>query len=320
MEEDLVGYLLKTLEPETLQELEVHLQTHPELRSRMDLLERALAPLGADAVDPEPPPALVLSTLARIAEHQCYKLPPAPPPPRQQVGAPHRRWFRWADALVAALILILLGGLGTSSLLHLWRDYHDRTACQNNMSMVWKGLQQYCSTHDGNFPRVEEQGPRGVAGIFVPILHDAQMLGPQVSVTCPAQGREPPTSRSVQELEELFDNHPEEFAREVRKIAGTYAYSLGYRENDIHHNLRCDTGDHLPIMADRLESPSQHNSPNHGGAGQNVLYLGGWVIWCTSRKVGVDNDDIYVNRNNEVHAGVDRDDTVLGPSDAKPGE
>jgi hypothetical protein len=320
MEDDLVGYLLKTIEPETLQDIEALLQTQPELRSRLDLLERALAPLGADAVDPEPPPTLVLLTLARIAEHQCHKLPPAPPPPRHQVGPPPRRWLRWADVLVAALILILLSGLGTSSILHIWRDYHGRTACQNNMQMVWKGLQQYCSTHEGNFPRVEENGPRGVAGIFVPILHDARMLGPQVSVTCPAQGRVAPTSRSVQELEELFANSPEEFAQEVRRLAGTYAYSLGYRENDVYHHLRCDSGDHLPIMADRLESPAQHNSPNHGGSGQNVLYLGGWVNWCTSRNVGVDRDDIYVNRHNEVHAGVAREDTVLGSSEAKPEE
>src|SRR5262249_21589198 len=192
MEENLVGYLLKSLDDETHQQVEASLETSPELRARLSLLERALAPLAADAEAPEPPPSLVLSTLARIAEQQCRKLPDAPPPSRYQSMPSGRHWMRRPDILVAACLLIVLGGLGTSALVRLWRDYNARVECQNNLRLIGDGLRTYCDRHDGDFPRVEEKGARGVAGIFVPVLCDNGMLSPDVTLRCPAQGRSAP--------------------------------------------------------------------------------------------------------------------------------
>jgi hypothetical protein len=318
MEENLVGYLLKSLDTETRQQVEASLQTSPELRGRLELLERALAPLAADADTPEPPPGLVLGTLALIAEHQCRKLPPAPPPPRNQVETGGRPWLRRADVLVAAMLLVVFGGICSSGIVHLWRDYRFRVDCERNLFAIGQGLQTYCDNHDGNFPRVEEQGPRSVAGIFVPILCDSGTLNPRVSLICPARGSASLKCRSVQELEQLYANDPEEYLREVRKLAGSYAYTLGYRDENGHHGLRCDSGSMLPIMADRLESLQQANSPNHGGDGQNVLFLGGQVIWCTRRTVGINGDDIFVNWDDKVLAGKSLEDTVLGPSESHP--
>jgi hypothetical protein len=320
MEENLVGYLLKSLDAGERHQVEASLQTQPELRARLQLLERALAPLAADVETPEPRPGLILSTLALIAEHQCHQLPSAPPPSRNQVETMGRRRLRRPDVLVAAMLLVVLGGIGASALVHLWRDRVYRRECENNLRLVWGGLQQYCDANNGSFPRVEEKGPRSVAGIFVPILNDNQLLSSEVSLTCPAQGRRAVQCRSIHELEELYDTQPKAFHEEARQLAGNYAYTLGYRDGAGHHGLRCDSGekDKLPIMADRLESLSQSNSPNHGGQGQNVLYLGGNVRFCTQRTVGINSDDIYTNWDQQVLAGKAREDTVLGPSDASP--
>jgi hypothetical protein len=318
MEENLVGYLLRSLDTETRKQVEASLQTSTELRGRVELLERAVAPLAADADAPEPPPGLVLSTLAHIAEHHCRKLPPAPPPPRSQLESPSRPWLRRSDVLVAAMLLIVFGGICSSGIVHLWRDYRVRVDCENNLRVIGRGLQSYCDNHNGDFPRVEEQGPRSVAGIFVPILSDSGVLSPEASLICPARGRGSLKRRSVRELEELYLKDPEEYLREARQLAGSYAYTLGYRDGDGHHGLRCDSGDTLPIMADRLESLRDSNSPNHGGDGQNVLYLGGQVIWCTRRTVGINADDIFSNWDNQVLAGKSREDTVLGPSESHP--
>src|SRR5262245_29515886 len=130
MEENLVGYLLKSLDDATHQQVEASLATSPELRARLGLLERALAPLEADAEPPGPRPGLVLSTLGRIAEKQCRKLPDAPLP-RHQLAPAGRHWMRRPDVLVAACLLIVLGGLSTSTLVHLWRNYNARMECQN---------------------------------------------------------------------------------------------------------------------------------------------------------------------------------------------
>jgi hypothetical protein len=320
MEENLVGYLLQALDGDTQRQVEIALRESPELRSRLELLQRALAPLEADRQAPEPRPGLVLSTLAHIAEYKCRKLPDAPPPPRSQSAPVSRHWLRRADVLVAAMLLLVLGGLGSSLLLHIWRDYYGRTACQENLLRLWTGLQRYCDVHDGNFPVVEEHGPRGVAGIFVPLLGDSGMLGPDVSVGCPAQERRPPEHRSVREMEELYQRDPTRFREEALKLAGGYAYTLGYVDAAGYHGLRRDFGDHFPIVADRLESLTQSNSANHGGAGQNVLYIGGHVEWHTNRFAGVNGDDIFVNRDNQPYAGIGREDTVLGRGDASPRE
>jgi hypothetical protein len=318
MEENLLGYLLKALDDGADREVEASLRHSPQLRSRLDLLERAVAPLAVDRETVSPPSGLVLSTLALIAEHQCRKLPDAPPPPRSHATPTGRPWLRRPDVLVAAVLLIFLGGIGSSYLVHLWRDYDGRNQCRNNLFLVWSGLKSYCDTHDGNFPRVEENGSHGVAGMFIPTLRDSGMLAPEVSVACPAQERQPPDRRSVRELEELFAKDPDAFRVEARKQAGGYAYTLGYVDASGHHGLRCDSGDQLPIVADRLESLTHTNSVNHGGFGQNILYLGGDVQWRTTRHAGIDGDDIFVNWDHQVRAGKAKEDTVLGPGDASP--
>jgi len=219
---------------------------------------------------------------------------------------------------VAAVLLLVLGSLGSPLLLHLWRDYYGRTACQENLLRIWTGLQRYCDAHDGSFPVVEEKGPHGVAGIFVPVLCDNGLLGPDVSVGCPAQERRPPEHRSVREMEQLYAQDRERFRAEALKLAGGYAYTLGYVDAAGYHGLRRDFGDHFPIVADRLEWLTQANSSNHGGTGQNVLYIGGHVAWHTNRFAGINGDDIFVNRDNQPFAGKGREDTVLGRGDASP--
>ena len=85
----------------------------------------------------------------------------------------------------------------------------------------------------------------------------------------------------------------------ARRLAGCYAYTLGYRDSEGRLcGLRIDAdqayNDYLPIMADRppfdqtnyLSVAAGKNSPNHDGTGQNVLYLSGRVAFSTNRTVG----------------------------------
>ena len=60
------------------------------------------------------------------------------------------------------------------------------------------------------------------------------------------------------------------------------------------------------------------NSLNHGGQGQNVLYLDGHTQWCTTRTVGLAGDDIFINRERRVAPGLDWADSVLGRSEVGP--
>src|SRR5262245_20423350 len=201
MEENLVGYILESLDPETHRRVEAELRTNAQVRNRLDLLRRALEPLAADAADVPPPPDLWVRTLARIARDRCR--PPGPPdgdvsgsPFRNLPRAPRPAWSEWlgsagtlawrrADVLVAALLLVVVGGLAVTWLGGAWRD-EQVYACQNNLRMFHQALCSYSDQHDGEFPRVGSEPPRNVAGIFVPLLRDAGCLGGDVSVACPA--------------------------------------------------------------------------------------------------------------------------------------
>ena len=80
--------------------------------------------------------------------------------------------------------------------------------------------------------------------------------------------------------------------------------------------------DLLPILADAPANNERcqprGNSGNHGGRGQNVLYVSGAVRYCTTRTVGMDRDDIYLNLDQRVNAGLNSRDTVLGAGATQP--
>jgi hypothetical protein len=318
MDQNLVGYLLKSLDPDDQHAVEDYLRTHPEGQARLEVLRQRLAPLAADDDDPLPPRDLVDRTLARVAEHCCLRLPSAPKNESVRWPGPNRRRFRRADLLVAAALLILVGGVATPWLARSWHGYQVRS-CQQNLASFWNGLLVYSDTNDGRFPQVQRgTGPLSFAGSFVPVLHDAGVLPDTVNVNCPAVERQAPAPVSVVELEAAYGTRPAEFEAQMRRLAPGYAYSLGYEENNALHGLHRGLGDLLPLMADRPDDAGADNSPNHGGGGQNVLYIGGHVRWCTERNVGEGRDDIYLNRRRQLRAGLGRSDTVLGPSYSCP--
>jgi hypothetical protein len=329
MEENLVGYLLGALDPDVEREVEAYLRAQPEAAKNLELLRQALEPLAADRDSPVPPPELRMRTLAWVAEYRCRDLPRVLAAPPIRSRAPVRSWWRRADVLVAASVLLLLLPLIPPGLNRL-RHQHGILACQNNLRGFYHALMSYSALHDGALPKVEEQPPRHVAGIFVPILHDESLLGKNVSVDCPANGYRAPPEVSLQDLERELAAGQHQFMRCARQLAGCYAYSLGYRDSEKRLcGLRFEpdqpNNDFLPIMADcppfdqtnySLETAA--NSRNHDGAGQNVLYLSGRSAFSKNRTVGVNGNDIYLNKNRRPEAGIDRWDSVLGASGFHP--
>jgi prepilin-type processing-associated H-X9-DG protein len=320
MDENLVGYLLNALDPDARQQVEHDLDSDPEAGRRLELLRQALAPLAADRENIEPPPGLAGRTLARVADHAGRDLPHAPAPLRSRAVALGRPWWRRADVLVAASLLVFAAGLAIPGILEL-RYQHALVACQNNLRQFFTGLKSYSEQHQNNFPNVANAAPapRNVAGLVVPILVSSGALPRDTSIRCPGDGVPELASLTLDRVLTMSD---EEFQREVNRLACCYAYSLGYRNGDGVTGPRFDPNEpneELPLMSDRPPAdPTAGNSPNHGGRGQNVLYADGHVRFCTGRGVGFGGDDIFVNKANKVGAGLDARDAVLGCSRARP--
>jgi hypothetical protein len=99
-----------------------------------------------------------------------------------------------------------------------------------------------------------------------------------------------------------------------------YAYSLGFREPSgrLHALDNRPENAKVPILADaplRLGSTAKPCNHRHG---QNVLYAGGNVAFCTTNTVGVNGDDIFCNVKGQVGAGLFPTDASLGRANEEP--
>jgi prepilin-type processing-associated H-X9-DG protein len=318
LDENLIGYLLEALDDRTRDKVDALLQADPATRRRLEQLRRSIEPLAADKDEAAPPDGLAVCTLARVAEFCCRDLPRAPVAASRPV--PLRSWWRRADVLVAASLLLMALGLGLPA---LFRLRHPLTGsgmveCQNNLRVFNTALQAYHDQHR-KFPSVVVERPRDAAGMIVPILASAGF--PELaSVRCPGSGLAAPRPMTLDQARALS---PEEFFRQAGNLVPSYAYSLGHRDEDGNYQgptlpEGLQTSD-FPLMAD---GPPPHGGPgnslNHAGAGQYVLFADGHVRFVTLRTVGFQKDDIYLNKANKVAAGLDPFDTVLGNGAAKP--
>ena len=87
--------------------------------------------------------------------------------------------------------------------------------CQNNLRGFHQALATYSSNRNGFYPKVEEDPPRNVAGVFVPILQDAGTLRQDVNVSCPANGRRASGYPSLKDLEGLAEAERQQFLRQT---------------------------------------------------------------------------------------------------------
>jgi hypothetical protein len=329
LEENLVGYLLNALEPEEQRQVERALQDDPEMRRRLDLLERALQPLSADLDEPPPSADLRYRVLAQVAEDRLEhpQLRLKAPPIFSEGGG--RSWWRRADVLAAAILLIVVGPLLAPALSYA-KSRLQITQCQNNLRAFHASLMAYTDLHDGRLPRVDKEPPRNLAGVVVPILYQ-EGLAQGLNIRCPSSQTPQVPLHTLSELDNAYANHELSFGELAIQLSGGYAYALGYQDASGQlHGLRVDTvlmdNDLIPVMADRpsfnqtqgvFVEPTP-NSLNHDSKGQNVLYLGGAVRFVTNSRIGAYGDDIYLNQQNRIAAGLFRLDSVLGASDFRP--
>ena len=95
MEENLVGYLLGSLDEKSQREMDTYLQS-PEAQRKGTLLQEALDPLALDRSLIMPPAGLLDRTLAFVAANS--DLPKAPSLGSE--GTASSRWWRRADVVV----------------------------------------------------------------------------------------------------------------------------------------------------------------------------------------------------------------------------
>jgi anti-sigma-K factor RskA len=329
MRNELLGYLLGALENHERAQVENELTSDGQLRSEAELLRRSLMPLEADAERFDPPVGLARRTIDFVFLHLALQAqgPAANEPavtrlqPNWSEGpVPARRW-RIVDVSVAAGILVAALSVVVPAIIQS-RANAERLACQNRMQQTYRGIAKYADMNNGNLPIATVSNDfRSKAGIYAPLLSEAGYLDDDEMVVCPgsqlasevAQGDE----YRIPTIAELENASGKELDRLLRRMGGSYAFAIGYRENGRYHVLRLRPGADFPLLADL---PGKNGEPvgHHGGCGRNVLWANGAYRYIRTCCQPGTHDSIYTNDEGLLDAGMSRYDSVLGPSDGGP--
>jgi prepilin-type processing-associated H-X9-DG protein len=324
MERDLVGYLLKTVGPREQAAVEAYLHASPAAAAQAAGLRKTLDWLALDPNTP-PPPGLADQTLARIG-------PGAPQQPETPKVGPKPLPWRPTRRLVELSVAATVGVAALGAVATYVADISTQgiggspsraqtTECQNNLRKLHGALAVYADNHRKQFPNVATaaEPPRNVASMVFPILFEAGLLPSDAKLSCAGAIGPVPCVIGVQDVRSMHATTWQGWADAMRHA---YAYSLGYRTKSqiLPTYLDEQLSSLMPLMSDSspTDPSTSANSPSHGGSGQNVLFCDGHVIFSPLRTIGVDRDDIFLNRAGKQAAGLDSADAVLASGPIMP--
>ena len=305
--QNLLDYHLGQLDPAEAEALDRELAGAEDLQTRSDRLASALELLLDDGPAPEPPAGLADRAIAAAADRRSR--------PRVLEFSPPRIRFRWGDFAVAAGIF--LAGLSTLiPAMVRGRDRMNQAGCMYNLQQVGLGLANYAH-NTGSYPQTPVGYPAGYYSVLLARsggLRDASIL------TCPCHRPKSPAQLlpDCEEFQSLMASDPTVCQN---MMADQYAYNAGSR--DLGAGAR-PVPAHLaqltptPLLADVPPHRGgsrvlEGNSPDHGYAGQNVLFSDQSVRFLRTRNLPLD-DDIYLNAFRHPALGEHPGDVSLIPA------
>ena len=294
-EQLLIDFVLGPGQGPAAEEVRARLAGDAEFAALHANISNTLAALGTCPA-PEPPEDLAERTMARIrAARRTEMLLEAQP-----VGPSARRpLFSYRDLAVLAAVVVLAFGIMIPSLRQAQTKAY-RTVCADNLQAIYTGLSHYANGNGDLLPRAPKgAGPwlagqnaepaSNSAGLFLLVRKNYAL--PEL-FQCPAAGGRPfsvesrmndfPDSRSI------GYSYQHCITRPIRRSAPALVRVA--RQMAI-------LADANPVFRDgRFERDRVHwtVSDNHGGQGQNVLYLDGNVEWATDCNVGVGGNNIWL--------------------------
>lgn len=334
-EEQLLGYLLGALDEPERKSFENQLRHNPNLLRDLSRARERLQPFWVAQPDFDPPAGLAARTCRLIESSPKPWTSPTPaignnlgrqaPPPVNPMAVPaaegassHSSWLdlTMAVGIVVAMSLLALPAIQNSRFSSRLAD------CRNHLRQLGLALSQYSETHDDYFPPVYDRGALAGAGAYAPVLVDGGFIEGSHWFLCPdsplAEEVFAKTFR-VPSPEEMLAASQEELARMRNSMGGSYGYNLGFRQDGRYHSPRNLRRPYFALMADTPSfSLPDHQSTNHGGLGQNVLFEDGRVWFYRTPQPNARADDVFVNDSGMVDAGKHRNDSVIGASASAP--
>jgi len=346
MREDLLGYLLSALEPHEMRRVEESLRDDPLLEFELEQLRKSIAPVDeaiADLLVIQTPPDLVARTLAilppRLEEMGTGIVTGAAMAPALEGRRSHR--FAWSDLLVAGLASAAVLALLIPSIAR-GRYEARKLACQEHLRQLGTAITQFVML-DGHksLPLIAENGPEAFAGMYAVRLAESELLNDGELRFCPdvdlpdtdgVGGSYQPDSDEMTVIERvvrLDDLRAAHLSGKVDKLkwmqrtaGGDYAYTLGVVDDDHYEAPHYEARASFAVLGDSpisgIESTDDVDVEKlrwgHGDSVANLLFEDGSV-----RLVDMTNwtrfpDHPFLNHRGSFEAGVNIDDSSLGPS------
>ncbi len=315
-EEQLMDYFAGHLVPAERVEVERRLEYDYRFRRKEDAVRNLFSVMDRYG-EPAVPANLAEKTIerARLSNYAVNTFGM-----RRDGGGAYRPTFsRWEIAAVAAVLLFMAGILIPSFIASGRRAAVNQ--CGTRVGRIGAALKTYALDHDEMLPSVKTQRKRWLGGTGEHTESNSQALFKLLSdgyVQSPVVFQCPSVAGSSFAVEKGMSDFP---APEL--VSFSYQHSIG-REIALGSNYARQMailGDQTPVFDSngfRREEAHSPISHNHGGAGQNVLYLDGHVEWASESDAGVHGDNIYLVRNVREYDGseapVDTTDTFLLPS------
>jgi len=318
--EQLLGHLLGALDDAEQELVYSRLQDDPQMREELAVLKQQLEPLEAARRQFTPPAGLATRTCAAVFS---YHKPTEPRARRRRMSpttaAPAwTGWAGWRDVAVVVSVLLAASLLIVPAIQNS-RFRAQLAACQDNLREIGLAMTGYSETHNRYFPPIPIQGKLAAAGIYAPTLLRGHYLTEARRLICPGSPLAQRADFHLPSLDELRSATAKEAQRLRALMGGSYGYSLGHIRNGVYEHTKNLGRANFAIVAD-APSPdlSGHQSIDHGGRGQNVLFENGRVAFLTVTRYGQSGDDFFTNDNGLIAAGVQPDDSVIVTSDTPP--
>ncbi len=253
--------------------------------------------------------------------------------------------MKYARAFTLLEILIVVGIIGVllailAPTIEGVRERAYRTNCASNLRQITSSLRIYADDNQA-YPRTKYvAGAPLVEGTGTSAADPFGVGGPDANDTAAAlfllmRSQKLPAAIMMCPYNDIFSYVPEGANPATRSNFTDYRKSLGYSYANpypdaaaagVGYRLSNALRASFAVAADANRgskdvtngsgsSVKGGNSLNHERDGQNVGYADGRVEWRDTPFCGIDDDNIYRNKNRQIEASpIDKDDSILLPS------
>lgn len=228
-------------------------------------------------------------------------------------------WINLGRRLAMAAAFIIVGSIVLSTMRYM-RYQAWKAQCQAQLAGIASGISNYSADHEGKLPavamsagspwwKVGDTGSENVSNTrHIWLLPKGGYVSPN-EFLCPGASRgeiQPVTAGQTQSLPDFPNRKYISYSFRLICEQSPSVSSLGRKliisdMNPLFESLPTDFGQPLKLrMDDRL---LKLNSRNHQRGGQNVLFSDSSVQFVKTRRVGINDDDIFTLRGTDLYEG-----------------